>query len=86
MAFVKLIEEDRADAAKLRIAEQTPREDPFGHESQARARTADVLKAHLIADGFAELFPKLAGHTARGHTDGQTAGFEDQDFAFDHRQ
>ena len=86
MALVKFVKQHCADAGEFRIAQQTPREYAFGHKSQARAGTADILKANLIAHRFAELFPKLTGHAARRHADGQTAGFEDQNFSFDQGQ
>jgi hypothetical protein len=86
MALVKLVKQHRADAGEFGIAQQPPREHPFRHKSQTCVRTADILKANLIADRFAEFFLKLTSHAARRHADGQTAGFEDQDFSFDQRQ
>src|SRR5712691_10579942 len=64
MALVELVEQNRADAMKLGIAQQTPRENALGHESQACARATDVFKTNLKADGFDEHFHKLAGHAA----------------------
>jgi hypothetical protein len=81
VALVELVEHHRADAAELGIAHQAPRQDPFGDEADPRARAADVLEAHLVADGLAGRFAELLGDAMRGHARREAAGLEDQDLA-----
>src|ERR1700730_11380345 len=55
MALVKFIEENRGDAAQLRILNELPQEDSFGDESDAGPIRRDVFETNLVADFFTEL-------------------------------
>src|SRR5205807_7820920 len=58
--LVELVEDDRRDAAKIRIALHPPREDPLGEEADPRPRPGDVLEADLIADRLADPLAPVA--------------------------
>ena len=60
---------------------QAPRQDPLGDEADPRARAADILEAHLIANRLSRRFAQLFGHALRRHPRGEATGLEDQDFA-----
>ncbi len=78
---MELVEHHGADAAELGIAHQPPRQDALGDEADPRARAADVLEAHLVADGLAGRLAELFGDALRGHARGEAARLEDQDLA-----
>ena len=59
MALVELVEHHGVDAGELRIGDQAAREDAFGEEAQAGARSGDFFEANLVADRFADTFAKL---------------------------
>ena len=63
MPLVELVQDHRADAGQRGIGQQPPRQHALGQESQARARAADVLETHLIADGFTDALAEFAGDT-----------------------
>ena len=74
MPLMKLVQDHRADAGQRGIGQQPPRQHAFGQEPQARARTADVFEAHLIADGFADALAEFAGDAPGRHARRQRRG------------
>ena len=83
MTLVKLVQNDAADAAQGRIAQQAPEQNAFGDEAQAGVGAVAALEADLVADRFAHSLAKLVGDAAGGHTGGDAAGLEHDDFAGD---
>jgi hypothetical protein len=81
MAFMEFVEDYRGDAVQRGIGEQTSGENTFREKSQAGARATDVLKAHLVADSFAEFFAQLLRDSARCHASGETPWFQHQNLA-----
>ena len=67
MALVELVEDERADAAQLRVGEHAPRENAFGDVPEPGSRRPRLLEAHLPADhiGIAELLRDAPGSHAR---------------------
>src|SRR5271157_5559192 len=76
MPLMKFIQDDRADAAQFAIAEQAPREYALRHKTQPRFGTADLFKAHLIANGLARPLAKFLGHAPGSHARRNPSGFE----------
>ena len=81
MPFVKLVEDDGADAIERAVGEEPARQYAFGEKAQTRARTADFFKADLVADGFADALAEFSGDVTRGKASGEAARFQYEDFA-----
>ena len=79
MAFVKFVEQDRADAGQFRIGLDHARENAFGHDLHARARGNLCLEADAIADAFADVFAQLRSHELRRRARGDAARFQHDD-------
>ena len=81
MALVKFVEEDRGNAAQLRILDELAEQDSFGDEADAGALGGDVFEADLVTDFGAELDVALGGHSRGEKPGGETAGLKDDDLA-----
>ena len=81
MALVKFIEENRGDAAQLRILDELAEQDSFGDEADAGAVRGDVFEADLVADFVAEPAVALGGDARGEETGGEAARLEDHDLA-----
>ncbi len=81
MALVKFIEENRGDAAQLRILNELAQEDSFGDEANAGAIGGDVFEADLVADFVAEPAVALGGDARGEETGGEAARLQDHDLA-----
>jgi len=78
---VELVEYDGFDAVQIGIADETAGEHAFGDEAQAGLRAGDILEAHLVADGVADVFSHLKGYAASGHAGGNAAGLQHKHLA-----
>src|SRR5438132_538747 len=78
MPLVKLIQHHSPDAFQPRIREHPARQDALRKKAKARSRTAHVLKAHLVSDGFAELLAHFIGDATSGHARSEPARLQDQ--------
>src|SRR5471032_749876 len=81
MALVKFIEENRGDATQLRILNELPQEDSFGHEADAGAIRRDVFEANLVADFFTEPAVTLGSDSRSEEAGREPARLEDHDLA-----
>ena len=81
MALVEFIEENRGDAAQLRILNELPQENSFGDEADAGAIGGDVFEADLVADFVAEPAVALGGDAGGEEAGGEPARLEDHDLA-----
>jgi hypothetical protein len=81
VSLVEFVDHHYIHAAQLRIGKQAPREHALGHEAQAGLWSADILKAHLIANGLADAFAEFSGHAARSEPCRQPTWPEHQHFA-----
>ena len=81
MALVKFVEEDRGDAAQLRILDQLAEQNAFGDEADAGALGGEVFETDLVTDFVAEADVALGGDARGKETGGETARLEDDDLA-----
>ena len=81
VALVELVEDERRDAAQLRVLDHLPQQDAFGDEADAGVGAGDVLEANLVADLAAELGLAFPGDARRQQPRGQPARLEDDDLA-----
>jgi len=79
VAFVELVEQDRADAGQLRVVLDQPREDAFGDHLDAGGGTDPGFEADVVADGPADLLIPLRRHELRGGARGDPPWFEHHD-------
>ena len=86
VALVELVEDDDTDAAECGVGDEAAGEDAFGDEAKAGARAFDLFEADAVADGLAGLLVEFFCDAACGHACGETARFEDDDFAGDVRE
>ena len=81
MALVKFIEENRGDAAQLRILNELSQEDSFGDEADAGAIGRDVFEADLVADFVTEPAVALGGDARGEEASREPARLQDHDLA-----
>ena len=81
MALVEFVEEDRGDAAQLRVLNQLAQENSFGDEPDARPRRGDVFEPDLVADFIAEPAPAFGRDPRCEQSRGETARLEDDDLS-----
>ena len=62
---MKLIEDDRSDTLERRVLLQHARQHALGDDLDARCTRDARVKAHAIADGFADAFAQRGGHATR---------------------
>ena len=79
VAFVKLVEDERGNAAQLRVLKHLPQQHAFGNETDARVGAGDVLEANLVADFAAKLGLAFPGDTRGQQTRRQPARLQDHD-------
>ena len=78
-AFVKLVEDDRADARQPGVALQHSGQDAFGHHLDARGFRHPCLAAYPIAHGLAHRFAQHRRHPLGGGARRQAARLEHHD-------
>ncbi len=83
MALVDLVEHDGADAREPRVAEEPTRQEPLGHEAQARARRRHVVEAHRVSHRLPHALPQLLRDALGGEARRQPPGLEHPDLAGD---
>ena len=81
MPLVKFVEDDRTDAAQLRIGEHLPQEHALGNEADPRLCGAHAIQPDLIADFLPEPSTALLRHARREHPRRQPARLEHDDLA-----
>ena len=81
MALVEFIEENRGDAAQLRILNELPEQNSFGDEANAGAIGRDVFEADLVTDFVPEPAIALRGDAGGEEPGREPARLEDHDLA-----
>ena len=81
MSLVKLVEDDRADAAQRRIGEHLAKQHAFGHEADACPRRADAIEPNLITDFVPKPNAALLRDTRREHARGESSRLEHDDLS-----
>jgi hypothetical protein len=79
IAFVYLVEDDDADARKIRIVLQSPREYALGENLDPGARTDDAFIARLVTDGVTDFFSQQLRHASGCGPRGELAWLEHHD-------
>ncbi|GHH61254.1 hypothetical protein GCM10017774_86930 [Lentzea cavernae] len=83
MAFVALVQQDRADAFELLVVLEPAHEKTAGHDLDAGVPAGLAVAPDRVADGVADRFAQQARHPRGGGAGGDPAGFGDDDPAFE---
>jgi hypothetical protein len=83
VSLMELVQHDETNVAQVRIRRQAPVEHAFRQVAEPRARSREILKANLIADGIAKLFPAPGGDMPGREAGGQAARFQNEDLTID---
>ncbi len=75
-AFVKFIEQHRANPGQLRVGLDHPGKNAFGDHFDARGTRDLAIASHTVANGLAGLFTEVLCQPRRGGTGGKSARFE----------
>jgi hypothetical protein len=81
VSFMKLVEDDAADAFEEGVGEHHAQEDALGDEADACAIGSDAIHPDLVSYFVAEALTSLCGNALSEHTCGESAWLEDQNFA-----
>ncbi len=81
MAFVEFVEENRRDAAQLRILQQLAEENSLSHETDARLFGGDFFETDLVTDLVAEPSATFESDALGEQPRGEAARLQDDDFA-----
>ncbi len=79
--LVELVEDHDRDAVEVGRGDELATEHALGDEADARPGARDVLEAHLVAHGAADLLAELLGDASGGHARREASGLEHDDAA-----
>ena len=81
MPLVKFVEQNRRDAAQLRIFNHLPQQNTFGYKTNFRFRRRDVFKTDLITNFFAKFYTKFVRDARGEQASRKSARLQDDDLA-----
>src|SRR5712671_6511126 len=79
MPLVKLVEDQRRDAAQFRVVNHLPQQDAFRDKTDFGFGRRDVLEADLIADFLPKLHAEFLRNSRREQASGEPARLQDDD-------